>query len=119
VQSRQHKKSEWRHGIWVTHIALMLGALAITIGLADSSFSQLNVFSFLAFAIVLLSTVGIVLALWRIERRSIRLRSLLFWYCLLVNLGLLVALTVLYLRIQSSPTMHKADFEAPAGPDNS
>lgn len=106
------------NGVWITHIALLFGALAIIIGLANSTVSQLNVFGFLAFAVVILSVVGIVVGLWRIERRSIRLRSPLFWYCMLVNVGLLVAMCGLYLRIQVAPATPKVEI-APLAPPES
>lgn len=112
------KKSEWESGLWVTHAALALGAVSITVGIAKPVFYQLNVFSFLAFAVILLSTAGIAMSLWRIERRSRRLRAPMFWFSLVANLIVLVAVSFLYLRSLSLAPMQKADSQIPASPES-
>jgi magnesium-transporting ATPase (P-type) len=118
VRRNPLKKSEWENGLWVTHAALVLGAVSITVGIAKPVFYQLNVFSFLAFAVILLSTAGIAMSLWRIERRSRRLRAPMFWFALVANLILLVAVSFLYLRSLSLAPMQKTDSQIPASPES-
>jgi hypothetical protein len=102
----------------MTHAALLLGALAIVIALASPGFSQLNVFNFLAFVVGVLSVSGIGITLWRIELRSRRLLAPLFWYCLISNLLLLIAMCVLLLHTQSLPAASKSDVPIPATPND-
>jgi hypothetical protein len=111
------RPSIWADRIWVTRAALMLGLVAIAIGLTKPRLFQLNIIAWLAFAAIMCGVAGIVALLWGISLRSRRWRDKWFWLSIVCNLAIVSAVAVLYLRGMKQPPYPMHDKSLDEGPE--
>ncbi len=90
--------------------------MAVGIGIKDPLLFQVKIVGFLAVAAMALSAYAIGVSLWKVERRSRRLREPVFWVSILVNLVLISAVGFFFARGTSLPPDYRSAM-SPSAPD--
>ena len=97
-------------------MAVILGVAAVGVGIKNPLLFQLKSVGFMAVAAMALSAYAIGVSLWKVERRSRRLRRPIFWISILVNLVLILAVGFFYARGTSLRPDYRNTL-TPAAPD--
>jgi hypothetical protein len=116
VGNQYVRKSEWKNALWVTRVAVVLGAFLIGVGLKDPRLFQTKVFALAAILTIALSSVAIVTALWGLQPMSSRLRDIRFWLSLILNLVVIAVVVRMYVHATAKPAQQKPYNSLEPGP---
>jgi hypothetical protein len=115
VRKSRSRKSPWQNAIWITRAAIVLGVIAVGVEIESPGLFQTSkVIGFLAIATMSLSVCAISMSFWKIQRHSHRWRQPIFWFSLLLNLVIIGAVGLFYLRGSHLPSFrHVVPPDAP------